>query len=100
MAEERQVVYVERPGSPEKSYLSEAFITLILYYVGFFIAGLIANIIFLNNAKRDRSQGVTTTNVGCLQVLLWVQIIGLVVGCVAMIVFGGFGLLLALLGLE
>ena len=100
MGEERQVVYVERPGLPEKSYLGEAFIALLLYYVGFWFAGLVANIIFLNNAKQDRARGVVTTNAGCLQVLLWVQIIGLVVGCILMVVLGGFGMLLALVGVE
>ena len=67
---------------PEKSYLGEAFLALGLYYFGFGIAGLIANIIFLNNARRDERQGILTRNVGCLQALLWVHVIGMVVGCI------------------
>ncbi len=78
---------------PEKDYLGEAFITLLLYFVGMGVAGLIANIIFLNNARRDQNQGVNTRNVGCLQVLLWFQIISLVLACAAVAIImllGGF----------
>lgn len=67
---------------PEKSYLGEAFITLLLYYLGFGLIGLIANILFLNNARRDERTGVVTRNVGCLQVLLWVHIALLALACV------------------
>jgi len=55
---------------PEKDYLGEAFIALILYYVGLGIVGLIVNIVFLGNARRDQSVGITTRDVGCLQTLL------------------------------
>lgn len=86
---------------PEKSYLGEAFITLILYYLGFGVIGLIANLIFLSNARRDERQGVVTTNVGCLQILLWVHIALFILGCIATIIFlalGGFATLAALFG--
>ena len=82
---------------PEKDCLGEAFLTLLLYYLGFGIGGLIANIIFLNNARRDEQQGVFTRNVGCLQALLWVHIIGMVLGCIATVIFfvlGGFAMLM------
>jgi hypothetical protein len=82
---------------PEKNYIGEAFITLVLYYVGFFVVGLIANIIFLNNANRDERQGLLVRNKGCLVALLWVQIIGAVLGCIAAIIWlfalGGLALL-------
>jgi hypothetical protein len=97
-APQPQVLVVDRPGYVrEKSYLGEAFLTLALYWIGLFIAGLIANIIFLGNARRDRQWGVITTNVGCLQALLWFHIIGLIVGCVAFIAFNGFAFMMALL---
>jgi hypothetical protein len=86
---------------PEKSYLGEAFITLILYYLGFGLIGLIANLIFLSNARRDERQGVITSNVGCLQILLWVHIALFVLGCILGAIFlalGGVGTLAAIFG--
>lgn len=82
---------------PEKSYLVEALITLVLYYLGFGLIGLIANIIFLNNANRDERQGLLVRNKGCLQLLLWVHIIGLVVGCIVLVVLALTGTLTAIL---
>ena len=81
---------------PEKDYLGEAFLSLVLYYFGLGIVGLIANIIFLNNARRDERQGILTRNVGCLQALLWVHIVGMVLGCIASVIFlvlGGFAMI-------
>ncbi len=86
---------------PEKSYLAEAFISLVLYYLGFGLIGLIANLIFLSNARRDERQGVITSNVGCLQALLWVHIALIILGCIAAIIFlalGGFATLAAFFG--
>src|SRR5437868_14388236 len=59
--------YGAMPYRAEKDYLTEALITLVLYYVGAGIIGLGANIIFLMNANRDRNNGVVTRNAGCLQ---------------------------------
>lgn len=84
---------------PEKNYLAEALVTFLLYYFGFGIIGLIANIIFLNNANRDERQGVIVRNKGCLQVLLWVQIALMILACISMIIFlalGGMATLIAL----
>jgi uncharacterized membrane protein len=78
--------YVQRP---EKDYLGESLITLILYYIGFGIVGLIVNIVFLGNARRDQSVGIVTRNVGCLQALLWVHIalmvIGAIIACIMLV---------------
>lgn len=73
---------------PEKDYLGEALITLVLYYVGLGIVGLIVNIVFLGNARRDQSVGIMTRNVGCLQAVLWVHV-GLMVigGIIACVIF-------------
>jgi hypothetical protein len=95
---------VQSPGAPpldlpEKSYLGEAFITLLLYYLGFGLIGLIANILFLNNARRDERTGVVTRNVGCLQVLLWVHIALLALACLIglfVLFTGGLATVLAL----
>jgi hypothetical protein len=71
----------------EKNYIGQAFIALILYYVGLWVAGLIANIIFLNNAKEDERMGYIVRNKGCLTVLLWVQVIGGILSCIAAIIW-------------
>lgn len=86
--------YPQQPAPvyrPQKSYLTEAIIALVLYYLGFGIIGLIANIMFLNNANRDERQGVDVENKGCLQVLLWVHVIGMILGCIGMIIFLALG---------
>jgi hypothetical protein len=97
-APQPQVVMVDRGRYREKSYLGEAFITLALYYFGLFVAGLVANLIFLGNARRDRREGVNTRNVGCLQALLWVHIIGLIISCIVTFAMGGLSFLAALIG--
>jgi len=76
---------------PEKNYIGEAFLTLALYYLGLGIVGLIANIIFLNNANRDMRQGLYVRNKGCLQALLWVHVIGMILGCIGLIIFLALG---------
>jgi hypothetical protein len=81
---------------PEKDYLAEALITMLLYLLGFGIIGFIANIVVLRNANRDEARGVYVHNKGCLQAMLWVQIAGLIVGCAAiaaLLALGGFGVL-------
>jgi hypothetical protein len=86
---------------PEKDYLGQALITLVLYYVGLGIVGLIANIMFLNSARRDERQGIATRNVGCLQILLWVHIGLIVLSCIAVgviLALGGFGVVLDAMG--
>jgi hypothetical protein len=83
---------------PEKSYLGEALLTLILYYLGFGVIGLIANIIFLSNANRDERMGMLIRNKGCLQILLWIHIIGMVIGCIALIALLATGTLAAIMG--
>jgi Trk-type K+ transport system membrane component len=67
---------------PEKDYLGEALITLVLYYVGLGIVGLIVNIVFLGNARRDQSMGIMTRNVGCLQAILWFHIAAMVIAAI------------------
>lgn len=92
------VIVMERPSyRPEKSYLGEAFLAWVLYYVGF-VPGLIANILFLSNARRDERQGIITRNVGCLQILLWFHIIAALGGCAFFIFFNGLAIVAAMFG--
>ncbi len=59
-----------------KSYTGSAFLTLILYYVGFYIIGLIVNIIYLSAAnKSKRISGISPSGRGCLIFLLWFHFI-------------------------
>lgn len=94
-APQPQVIMMDRGGYREKSYLGEAFIALALYYFGLFVAGLVANLIFLGNARRDRRAGIITRNVGCLQALLWVHVIGGIISCVLFVAFNGLALFVA-----
>ncbi|MBN1807784.1 MAG: hypothetical protein JW909_01865 [Planctomycetes bacterium] len=57
-----------------KSYVGPAFLTLILYWLGY-LPGLIANILWLSSAKRDeRIAGVPMSGKGCLTFLIWVHL--------------------------
>lgn len=59
-----------------KSYVATAFLTLLLYYIGFFIIGLICNIVFLSQSNESkRITGENPSGRGCLIFLLWVHII-------------------------
>ena len=58
-----------------KSYIGKAFVALILYYVGFFIGGLISNILFLSQANETkRATGRSPRGRGCLIILLLVHL--------------------------
>ncbi len=71
----------------EKDYIGQAFIALLLYYVGLWFGGLIANIIFLNNAKQDERMGYLVRNKGCLTALLWVHVIGAILSCIFAVIW-------------
>ena len=59
-----------------KSYVGRAFLTLVLYYIGFYVVGLIFNLIYLSAANKSKQiSGVSPSGRGCLIVLLWVNLI-------------------------
>jgi hypothetical protein len=58
---------------PPKSYLSEAFLTLALYYLALGIGGFIANFYFLRQMRLDREAGIPAKYGGCLVALLIVH---------------------------
>ncbi|VGO23192.1 hypothetical protein [Pontiella sulfatireligans] len=71
-----------------KSYVSSAFLTLLLYYVGFYIIGLICNIVFLSKSNESkRIAGASPSGRGCLVFLLWVHIILPII--IIIVMFGG-----------
>lgn len=97
----QQVVVTVRQ---EKDYLGWAVLSLILYYFGFGIIGLIANVVLLGNARQDRNRGIETRNVGCLRAVLYFQLFVFAVVCLGAAIFilaPAVGLsILAVLGLS
>jgi hypothetical protein len=58
-----------------KSYVGQAVLTFFLYYLGFWIVGLIVNILFLNEARDyQRTVGRSPSGVGCLWALIIVHV--------------------------
>jgi len=79
MAEEQNVNMGEemvKAMHGAKSYMGHAFGAWILYYVGFYVIGLVANLIFLANTKETmRITGTSPSGRGCLLTLLWVHLV-------------------------
>jgi len=74
-----------------KSYTGSAVLTFFLYWL-FWLPGLIVNILFLNEAKKnERLAGMSLPGVGCLKILLWVQVILAVLSCCGTAVYMVFG---------
>jgi len=67
---------VERALARSKSFTGKAVATLVLYIVMWF-PGLVANVLFLNEAKKaEQAAGQSLPGVGCLTFLLWFNILG------------------------
>lgn len=59
-----------------KSYVGMSFLTLLLYYIGFYIIGLICNLVFLSQANQSkRIAGSSPSGRGCLLFLLWTHLL-------------------------
>ena len=59
-----------------RSFIGPAFLTWLLYYVGFYIVGLIVNFAYLSSAKRSKIiSGVNPSGRGCLILLIWIYFI-------------------------
>ena len=55
-----------------RDFTTPAIVTLVLYFVGFGLVGLIANVVYLNQAKRvEADTGEAPEGKGCLVALLW-----------------------------
>jgi hypothetical protein len=58
-----------------KSLTFKAIVTLILYYVGFWILGFVANLIFLGEANREKERtGQSPSGSGCLSILFFFHV--------------------------
>ncbi|MCF7849704.1 MAG: hypothetical protein K9M45_12710 [Kiritimatiellales bacterium] len=72
-----------------KSYVATAFLTLLLYYIGFYIIGLVCNLVFLSQANDSRRiAGRSPSGRGCLLVLLWIHLLIPAILVVVFIVVG------------
>ena len=73
-----------------KSFVSQAFLTLLLYYVGFYIVGLIFNVVYLVEANRiQKMAGQSPSGKGCLTFLLITHLVGPVLIVILFLVTGG-----------
>lgn len=73
-----------------KSYVGPAWVTLALYYVGFFFIGLVCNLVFLSKSKESmRITGSNPSGRGCLLFLLWVHLIIPVIVFAVLVLIGG-----------
>lgn len=58
-----------------KSFVGPAFLTLALYWFGFYVVGLIMNLVYLSEANRTKKiVGDSPPGRGCLLVLLWTHV--------------------------
>lgn len=87
---------VRKAIASTKSYVGPAFLTWLLYYVGFYIVGLIINICYLSSAsKLHRKTGVSPSGSGCLVFLLITHFILPLLAIILLVAFGaeiGFNL--------
>ena len=59
-----------------KSYVGSAWLTLLLYYIGFYIVGLIVNLVYLSKAKQTmKITNNSPSGRGCLIFLLLTHLI-------------------------
>lgn len=78
---------LERYGHSSRSYTKSAIITLVLYWIGFYIVGLIANIIFLRSANRSKDIiGYNPPGRGLLLAMFWIHLVLVVVAGVILLV--------------
>ena len=59
-----------------KSYFGAAVLTFILYYIGFYVFGLITNILYLGQSRESMNiTGRSPSGRGCLIFLLWTHLL-------------------------
>lgn len=76
-------------AAQQKSYTLQAVLTLVLYFV-MWVPGFIANVLFYQEAKKDEAlAGQSLPGVGCLRIMFFVGIAGLVLSLLGVVLFGG-----------
>ena len=87
-----------RVAAQMKSYTGPAILIFILYWL-FYLPGLIANYIYYREAKHmERVAGHGLPGVGCLALMLWLNIASFAAILIAGILGAGLFLVTALLG--
>jgi hypothetical protein len=81
-----------QPLRQGRDYFVPAVITLVLYFAGLYIVGLLANLYFIREANHDEDAGVQVSNAGCLDALFWLAMLPIAIAVVAL-AFQGFSLL-------
>jgi cytosine/uracil/thiamine/allantoin permease len=85
------ITEAEQTAARMKSYTGSAVLVFILYLV-FWLPGLIVNLMYYNEAKRmQRIAGQSLPGVGCLSVMLWLNVIAIVLGILAVLVLMASG---------
>jgi hypothetical protein len=84
-------------SSPKKSFVAPAALSLVMYYVGFYVVGLILNITFLTQSNQiQETTGESPQGRGCLWALLivhlWIPAL-VVFAAVLVSLFGGLSVL-------
>lgn len=76
-----------------KSFVGPAWLTFFLYYIGLYIGGLIANILFINSAKTtQRIINRDPPGTGCLWFLIWTHVfLPLIAGAIFLVLLA-FGI--------
>ena len=101
-----QYVYVSttaqdtmRAIAATRSYIGPAILTLALYWLLFWVGGVIANVLYLYSANNaERISGVSPEGKGCLWILLIVHVILPIALVFILIVMGGLTAILAAIG--
>lgn len=62
----------------QKDYLPEAIITMLLYWAGWVVGFFVNWYLLRQAAERRNHEGEIQHNVGCLRVLMWVNVIPLI----------------------
>ena len=72
----------------QKSYVGKAWIAFLLYWVGFYIIGLIFNIVWLSESSNTKKIAGKSDGHGCLVTLLIVFLVGPALGYLILLILG------------
>src|SRR5262245_39968562 len=93
---ESAVPEIERTVARMKSYTGSAVLVFFLYLL-FWLPGFIVNYIYLDEAQKiEKIAGQSLPGTGCLYVMFWLNVIGLILG----IACAGLFLILPFIGLA
>jgi hypothetical protein len=90
---ERDIAKQQVAIARTKSYTGSSILVLVLYLV-LWLPGFIANILYYRDARQmERVAGHSLPGSGCLAVMLWLNVIGFIIGLIGtVIIIAIFGL--------